>query len=171
MNVTFDCPKCDLATKVEFKAGDTSLECPLCEHSWAIKPESTAEGRISSCVICPSDELYVRKDFSQTLGVTIISIGLAISCIPWYYGMWYATYAILFGTAIVDAILYVFTGNMLQCYRCHSQYRDIAGLEDHGAFDLEVHERYRQQAARLESASSPAPPATVSGAETVEDKA
>jgi hypothetical protein len=38
---------------------------------------------------------------------------------------------------------------VLNCYRCQAQYRDVPGLENHGGFDLETHERHRQQVARL----------------------
>jgi len=149
VNVAFDCPECDKVARVEFDAETSALECPHCDHSHAIKDDAVNEETVSRCIVCHGDEMYVRKDFSQRLGVTIICIGLAISCIPWYFGMWYTTYGILFSTAIFDAVLYKFTGNLLQCYRCHSQFRDIPGLDEHGGFDLEVYEKHRQEGIRL----------------------
>jgi len=148
MNVAFDCPQCDRVVRLDFSAETTELACPHCEHKWGVADSAVVDGKVCSCVICPSTEFYVRKDFSQRLGVAIIVFGLALSCIPWYLSMWYATYAILFGTALVDAAIYMVTGNLLQCYRCHSQYRDISGLDQHGGFDLEIHEKHRQQLIR-----------------------
>ncbi len=113
-----------------------------------------ADGEIHRCLVCPSKELFVRKNFPQGLGVTIVAVGLLASCIPWYFHQWYTTFAILFATALIDVILYVTVGNLLQCYRCHTQYREVAGLDEHKPFDLEVHERHRQQLARLKEASS-----------------
>jgi hypothetical protein len=37
----------------------------------------------------------------------------------------------------------------LMCYRCGAQYRQVGGLAEHGGFNLETHEPYRQPAARL----------------------
>jgi hypothetical protein len=99
--------------------------------------------------VCGGRELFVRKDFPQRLGVTIVLLGIGASCLAWSMQWIIATFGILFGTALADVVLYAVTGNVLECYQCHAQYRDIPGLNDHDAFNLEVHERYRQQAARL----------------------
>jgi hypothetical protein len=42
-------------------------------------------------------------------------------------------------------------GESLTCYRCGAQYRGFEEIERHGGFDLEIHERYRQLAARMKS--------------------
>ena len=59
------------------------------------------------------------------------------------------TIPILMVTALIDVVLFLFVGEILECYRCHAQYEGVAGLEDHTGFDLEVHEKHRQQLARL----------------------
>jgi len=100
-------------------------------------------------VVCPSKELYVRKDFSQKAGVTIVVLGFVLSSIAWYYRQPMLTYGILFATALIDVVLYVTVGNLLQCYRCHAQYRGLEKLDSHEPFNLETHERYRQQELRL----------------------
>ena len=43
-------------------------------------------------------------------------------------------------------------GDALMCYRCQAQYRGVAEMDSHGAFDLETHERHRQLNARLKTA-------------------
>jgi len=108
-----------------------------------------ADGRVRRCVVCPSTELFVRKDFPQRLGVAIVVLGFAASCVSWHYYHLYLTFGILFATALVDVVLYVLMGESLTCYRCSAEYRGLEGLDQHGAFDLSIHERYRQQAARL----------------------
>lgn len=150
MNITFACTDCDQASRVPLETSTTEVVCDHCGKQIGIRPDAMDDEKIHRCLICPSTEMYVRKDFSQRLGVTIIGIGLAASCIPWYFQMWYATYGILFGTALLDALLYRMTGNLLQCYRCHSEYRGVPGLEKHSGFNLEIHERHRQEVARLE---------------------
>jgi hypothetical protein len=56
---------------------------------------------------------------------------------------------VLFATALIDVILYFAVGNVLQCYRCQAQYRGIPGLENYTGFNLETHEKHRQQKIRL----------------------
>lgn len=68
------------------------------------------------------------------------------------------SFAILFGTALIDVILYIVMGNLLECYRCHAQYRGLGDMAAHGSFNLEVHERFRQEAARLEQTGPSSPP-------------
>jgi hypothetical protein len=108
------------------------------------------------CVVCPSSDLYARKDFPQRLGVTLVVLGFAASCVAWYYVSWspyaiYWTFGILFATALVDVLLYVVCGQALQCYRCGAIYRDVPRMDEHAPFSLDVHERHRQQAARIGS--------------------
>jgi hypothetical protein len=105
--------------------------------------------KLNACLICSGSDLYLRKDFSQRLGVGIVMLGFGISTVTWYFYMIYVTYAVLFAAALIDAILFMIVPNMLQCYRCQAEYRDVPGLADYSPFNLETHERYRQQAARL----------------------
>lgn len=149
MNITCFCPQCDNLIRNEIEPENATLSCPNCQWSGEPRPGSIDEAGVHECAVCPSEELYLRKDFSQNLGLTIIGAGFLVSCIPWYYGMPLATYAILFATAAFDAVLWYVTGNLLECYRCRAQYRKAPGLEAHSPFNLEVYEKYRQQEARL----------------------
>lgn len=101
--------------------------------------------------MCPSTDLFVRKDFPQRLGVLIVAVGIIGSSIAWYQGNLLWTYGVLFATALIDVLLYVFVGDALMCYRCQAQYRGVAQMDSYQLFDLETHERYRQLAARMET--------------------
>lgn len=149
MNITFFCPECDELIRDELSPGESGLSCSNCDWQGDPRPGSVDEEGVHQCAVCPSEELYLRKDFSQTLGLAIICIGFAVSCIPWYYHRPIEAFAILFATAAFDGVLWYFTGNVLECYRCRAQYRNVPGLDSHEPFDLEVYEKYRQQAARL----------------------
>lgn len=155
MNITYACPQCEQTTRTELDAQSTELTCIHCGSASKIPAGAVTDGGVSRCVVCPSEELFLRKDFPQGLGVTIVVLGLAASCIPWYFHNWYGTFAILFATALIDVVLYVVMGDMLQCYRCQAQYRGVPGLEQYEAFNLETHERHRQQQARLAQAQPP----------------
>jgi hypothetical protein len=154
MNVTFRCPHCDTIGHVDFDSTATDIECPNCQTKWPIPPGATAGCDLKQCIVCPSTELFVRKDFSQSLGVAIVILGGIVSSIFWFYRMPLWTYGVLFATALIDVVLYVTVGNLLQCYRCQAQYRGIPGLENHEPFDLETHEKHRQQRIRLGQAGN-----------------
>jgi hypothetical protein len=154
MNVTFRCPHCDTIGDVSCDDATEAIACPHCQTKWPIPPGAIAEGDLNQCVICPSTELFVRKDFSQSLGVAIVVFGGIISSIFWFYRMPIWTYGVLFATALIDVVLYFTVGNLLQCYRCQAQYRGIPGLENREPFNLETHEKHRQQRIRLGQAGN-----------------
>jgi hypothetical protein len=114
-----------------------------------IEPGTLTEAGLRRCLVCGSEDLFVRKDFPQQLGVGIVVAGFIASSIAWSQYMTLLTFGILFATALIDVVLYLIVGEALVCYRCQAQYRMAPGIEQHSAFNLETHERYRQQAARL----------------------
>src|SRR5438270_9174607 len=134
MNVTFRCPHCDQLASVEVTATECELACSQCHTKWPLA-EDAAAGNLSRCLVCPSTELFIRKDFSQSLGVAIVVAGVVASSLFWAYHKPYWTYAVLFATALIDVVLYFTVGNLLQCYRCQAQYRGIDEIENHAGFD------------------------------------
>jgi hypothetical protein len=150
MNVTFPCPKCEAVNRAEISPAATVLRCEHCGLEVQIPSGAIdAKGGVHRCLACPSTDLFVRKDFPQGLGVAIVTVGLLASCVAWGYSQLYLTFAILFATAFVDVVLYVFVPNALMCYRCGAMYRGAADVDGHESFNLETHERYRQQKIRL----------------------
>lgn len=149
MQISYRCASCGGTEHQNFVEETDTLKCTQCAASLSVVKDSIEGSRVEKCMACPSIELFVRKDFPQRLGVTIVGIGLALSCVAWYYHAIYWTFAILFATALIDLALFMLMGDVLECYRCHAQYRGIANLVEHDSFDLEIHEKYRQQDARL----------------------
>lgn len=149
MNATFPCPKCKEASRAEIAAGDTEFACSHCHQTVSIPRGAYTGGELKRCLACPSTDLFVRKDFPQRLGVQLVVVGIVASCIAWYYTLVYVTFAILFVTALIDIVLYLVVPDALMCYRCGSMYRGVAAMDQHGAFNLETHERHRQHVARL----------------------
>lgn len=149
MNITYHCPACHKANRESLAEAATTLECADCHQQIAISPDAITGKRINRCLVCPSTDLYARKDFPQKLGVALVVLGFIGSSIAWAYYMVLWSFAILFGTALLDLVLYIVMGESLTCYRCGAQYRGCEDIEVHGGFDLETHEKYRQMAARL----------------------
>ncbi len=157
MHVTYACSSCDSAVRHEFDERTTALACPACRHEVAL-PEGAVSGeRVRRCLVCPSHDLYMRKDFPQRLGVLLVAIGVIGSSIAWANANLAWTFGILFATALADLLLFMFVGNALMCYRCGAQYRGVAEMETHGHFNLETHEKYRQIAARTSEMASSRP--------------
>jgi hypothetical protein len=148
MNVTFSCPSCQHSSRVEIDDGAAALNCSHCPAEIPVPQEVRQTDMVKQCLVCASRDLFIRKDFPQRLGVTVVVIGFVLSSIAWAQYMTILTFAILFATALIDVLLYLVMGDELVCYRCGAQYRQVQ-LEEHAGFNLETHERYRQQAARL----------------------
>jgi DNA-directed RNA polymerase subunit RPC12/RpoP len=149
MNVTYRCPNCQTTARAAFTAESTHVACPHCAQQINIPSGAVAGERIERCLVCPSTDLFARKDFPQRLGVALVILGFVGSSIAWANYQVFWTFAILFFTAFVDLVLYLVMGESLTCYRCHAQYRGAREIERHGGFDLDTHERYRQMAARM----------------------
>lgn len=153
MKITYTCTRCQQVNRAEIEGPPRALVCSGCGLSVA-PPAAACDGAsVRRCLVCPSEELYVRKAFPQRLGVAIVAMGFLASSAAWYYREVYWTFGILFATALCDLLLYWLVGDCLMCYRCGAQYRGAGATDGHGAFSLETHERYRQEAARRASRS------------------
>jgi hypothetical protein len=157
MNITYSCPRCLRSTHSAFPHGCVELVCEHCQASTEVPADAVETGNLKRCMVCPCEDLFIRKMFPQRLGVAIVAIGFALSCVTWAYHNIYGTYAILFAVALIDGLLYLCLGNLLECYSCQAQYRDVPGLEKFQAFDLETHERHRQRKSREEQRQTSSP--------------
>lgn len=174
MRITYACPACDATVSHTGVETAHSLVCPHCLAVVAVPADflgwTNAAGGVAEpgtglpvlrrCVVCPSTELFARKDFPQRLGVGIVVAGFAASCVTWAWQLLVPTFAILFGTALIDVLLYLLMPECLTCYRCGARYRNAGG--PHGGFDLETHERHRQQRIRLREVTAARPGPTAS---------
>jgi hypothetical protein len=166
MHVTYACQSCHAAVCQDFDENCEALSCPHCRRQIKLPPGAVEGRRVRRCLVCPSFDLFVRKDFPQRLGVSLVTLGIVGSSIAWYYASLTWTFGILFATALADLLLFTLVGNALMCYRCGAQYRGAAEMESHGAFNLETHEKYRQLAARTGASpptSAATPPARAEG--------
>jgi DNA-directed RNA polymerase subunit RPC12/RpoP len=152
MHVTYACQSCHTAVRQDFDESTRLLGCPHCQQQIILPAEAVQGQRIRRCLVCPSHDLYVRKDFPQRLGVLLVIVGVVGSSIAWYNASLMWTFGILFATALADLLLFTLVGNALMCYRCGAQYREVAEMESHGQFNLETHEKYRQLTARVSTA-------------------
>ncbi len=163
MEIEYPCPSCEATNRLPVGPTAEVLACAECGQEVEVPQGAFESGRLRRCLMCPSTDLFLRKAFPQRLGVAIVVLGFAASCVAWYFYMTYLTFGILFATALVDVVLYAIVGDVLSCYRCSAIYRRVEGLQHYAAFNLETHERYRQQAARLSRHNAPTPGRGVPG--------
>jgi len=157
MRITYACPACPATVSCDGIESRAVLACPVCNATITVPENAFAAGalpRLVRCIVCPSTELFVRKDFPQRVGLAIVVAGLAASCVAWAWRELALTFAILFGTALVDVVLYLVMPDCLSCYRCGARYRGSGAIGTHGGFHLETHEKHRQEAARLRAGST-----------------
>ena len=153
MNVTFNCPHCDRPTRQPFNTAIPEVSCGHCQSITPLVRMPEDDSSTGKCMLCARGELFTRKDFSQRLGLAIIAVGFIAATITWAWHMPLATYAILGLSAAIDFTLFFVVGNLLECYNCHAEFRGLEHLGEFQAFNLETHERYRQQSARLREAT------------------
>ena len=157
MNVTYFCKTCDKVSRVPFDTSAVAVHCSRCSSkqefpSSFLGEDSEGNCTLERCTICGSHELYYRKQFNQRLGIGIIAVGSTLSTIAYAYHNLFWTFSILFAFAGVDLLFYIFMKNLLQCYKCNSEFRGFDESPEYKPFDLEVHEKYHQQRVRLERA-------------------
>lgn len=154
MRVSFDCPKCIKPVVNDAVAIGNDLNCAGCGWTKAVDAGSLHDGSPTSCLVCGCSDLWRQKDFSAKLGVTIVGIGVAIS--TWF--MMNMQPELSLGTlmvfALADMVLYGVMKDRLVCYRCHACYRNVPQTDRVAVFDLEVNERYRQEAIRKREAEA-----------------
>jgi hypothetical protein len=108
--------------------------------------ESQKAHPLQTCPKCGCTDLFIRKDFPQKLGMTIVvtAAGSFLILAAWpatfRFGVW-----VLVGAVVVDAVLYVFVPKVTTCYRCRADFRDAPINPAHGGFELATAEKYRGQ--------------------------
>jgi hypothetical protein len=167
MELTFECPTCGAVGNVLPIESTPVVTCRGCGGTRALRAEAFGPEGLRSCAWCPTDDLYVQKDFPQGLGLAIVVAGFAVSTVFWYYEMPIPAYCVLLASALLDMFLYYRVSDVTICYRCLGQYRG-SGSNPGGRFmpfDLAIGERYRQERLRVEqlrarhvTADDPSPP-------------
>jgi hypothetical protein len=106
-------------------------------------PESKTA--IEKCPHCGCRELFIRKDFPQKLGLSIVVIaGLSFLVLAASRSRFYLGVIVLIIAAIVDALLYAIVPRITVCYRCRAEFRDRPINPEHHGFELAVGEKYRK---------------------------
>src|SRR4051794_9313468 len=96
---------------------------------------------LSTCPDCGCQDLLIRKDFPQKIGLAIVVVAavaflvLAASRARFYLGA-----IVLLAAAAVDALLYAIVPRITVCYRCRAEFRDRPINPAHHGFELAIGE-------------------------------
>jgi hypothetical protein len=152
MQLEFACPRCEHTHRTD--PADGTLRCDGCGWSRTVPAVDVENGRPARCLACECDDLWRKKDFSPRLGIVLVGLAIVLSTIAWAQMEPLWAIGILMAFALVDLLLYTLMSDVLVCYRCGARHRHANLDDDHPRFNLEMHERYRQESLRLQSASN-----------------
>ena len=80
MRITYACPACHATVVVDGIEARATLDCPACGAVITVPGDAFTAGtppHLRRCLVCPSTELFVRKDFPQRVGLAIVVAGLS----------------------------------------------------------------------------------------------
>lgn len=157
MQILFECPNCGMPVREDITDKTVQFRCSNCDWSRPFTATDVIDGKPVRCLACGTDDLWRQKDFPQGLGLLLVGTGALLSTIAWAYVRPITAIAILMAFALADLLLYTFMNDVLVCYRCRAKHRRANLDAEHPRFNLELAERYRQEALRLESSGKPKP--------------
>jgi len=101
---------------------------------------------LTNCPRCGCREFFVRKDFPQKLGMSIVVVaGVTFLVLAASRQLFYLGALVLLAAVGVDVVLYTLVPKMTVCYRCRTEFRGVPLNPEHGGYDLAVGEKYRQR--------------------------
>ena len=101
------------------------------------------QGYLRCCPSCGCRELFARKDFPQVTGFGIVVLAAAVAMYLFGQNLYWLAFSVLGAVALIDAVIFLFAGRCLVCYRCRSEFRRLPIRGDHAGWDLSIGEKYR----------------------------
>ena len=101
------------------------------------------QGVLQRCPACGCRELFVRKDFPQRVGLTIVVLGAAAAVVMFAIGYVIWGFAVMGSVALADLLISPFVKRCLVCYRCRSEFRDLKIPRNYPVWELATGEKYR----------------------------
>jgi len=123
----------------------SQLDCEVCKKAQSFSEASRcldchnpnlfkSNLDFSECPVCGSKHLYRKKDFNQAIGCIVILIGALL--VPWTYGI------SLLVLSLVDYLLYRRIKDSAECYKCKTEFKNVAVPKKLEPFDHHIAELY-----------------------------
>lgn len=119
------------------------IVCPRCgrKHAMQLTELIRTGTKVDRCAVCGNQELFIRKDFPQRLGLAVVVIA-GLTSIVFLRTNFMIAYGVLAAAVLVDFMLFLFVGKVTTCYACRAEYRKCALNPEHEGFDLATSEKY-----------------------------
>jgi len=146
MQIRYHCPTDSCVAIIEYEpleqCGDP-MECPRCraKHPINITDAMRTQNFVDRCAVCGSEELFVRKDFPQSLGLAVVVV-FGLAAVYAFTLSVLIAWSILAAAAVLDLVIYAFLGRVTTCYACRAEYRKCDLNPAHEGFDLATSEKY-----------------------------
>lgn len=146
MQIRYDCPTDGCVAIIEFEpleeCGET-MECPRChtKHPMTITDSMREKNMVDVCAVCGCREFFIRKDFPQKVGLAVVVVFGLVAIYSFTVSVLVA-WGVLAAAALVDLVIYCFTGTVTTCYNCRADYRKYKPNPEHEGFDLATSEKY-----------------------------
>lgn len=134
MEVQVTCSSCGSSVEIVPDHNIHKAECGVCKH--VMNVQFTAEhehGNLKVCPVCTRQDFYKQKDFNRKIGVILFVIAAVLSI--WTYGL------SLVALYLVDLFLFKRLGSVAICYKCNTNFRKLANIDDIRDFDHEMNDR------------------------------
>ncbi|MEZ6193508.1 MAG: hypothetical protein R3C45_19735 [Phycisphaerales bacterium] len=102
------------------------------------------EKHLRRCPACGCEDLYARHQFPRLTAFVMIALAAVVAIAMLGLGQLHYALIVLGLVGLVDVGVYLFfSGKVLICYRCHSEYRDLPIGREARSWRAELDERYR----------------------------
>lgn len=134
MEVQITCPGCGSGIEVHPDHHSHKVQCEICQHVVDVKFTTEQEnGVLKECPVCTRMDFYKQKDFNRKVGVTLFVIAAILSI--WTYGM------SLVALYLVDLFLFRKLNMVAICYKCKTNFRKLANMDEIRDYDHEMNDR------------------------------
>lgn len=146
MQIRFHCPTDRCVAIIEFQPLEEcngTIRCPRCsvDHNVNTTAAMRKEKVVDRCAVCSGQEMFVRKDFPQRIGLAIVVV-FGIASIYFFRTNVVLSWIILASAVLIDLFIYALIGRVTTCYACRAEYRGCQVPPEHRGFDLATSEKY-----------------------------
>ncbi len=134
MDIQFTCKECHSSIEVVPSLNSNKIQCSVCLNIDEVNfNQEHLDGILKNCPSCNRMDFYKQKDFNRKIGVLLFIIAAILSI--WTYGV---SLIVLW---LCDLFLFSKIGNVVICYKCNTNFRNVNNLSEIHGFNHEMHDR------------------------------
>ncbi len=134
MEVQITCNSCGSSIDIYPDIKAHQAQCEVCKTIQTVSFNSEHEASIlKDCPVCTRQDFYKQKDFNRKIGVALFIIAAILSI--WTYGL------SLVALYLVDLFLFRKLAMVAICYKCRTNFRKVANMDEIRDYDHEMNDR------------------------------